>query len=162
MVREAGVTVVSLPLVNQWTQDRSSHSQECGRTPRWRGITLLHELRQVRARALSARRRCLLHSCQSLSLPTNACCCLERPVASAIITDAPVSCILRWLPVCQSCCPSCCRSCCRRASLPPFLATMCGTNFTHMETSTCWRFSHRWAGLGGMGVGRSKRKQACV
>lgn len=44
-VRRAGVTVVSLPLVNQWTQDRS---HEGGRTPRWRGITLLHELRQVR------------------------------------------------------------------------------------------------------------------
>lgn len=43
-VRRAGITVVSLPLVNQWTQDRS---HEGGRTPRWRGITLLHELRQV-------------------------------------------------------------------------------------------------------------------
>ncbi|PSC72883.1 Cytosine deaminase [Micractinium conductrix] len=42
VVEEAGVTVVSLPLVNQWTQDRS---HEGGRTPRWRGITLLHELR---------------------------------------------------------------------------------------------------------------------
>ncbi|EFN58847.1 hypothetical protein CHLNCDRAFT_34176 [Chlorella variabilis] len=42
VVRRAGVTVVSLPLVNQWTQDRS----HCGgRTPRWRGVTLLHELR---------------------------------------------------------------------------------------------------------------------
>ncbi|KAI3436637.1 hypothetical protein D9Q98_006053 [Chlorella vulgaris] len=40
--RLAGVTVVSLPLVNQWTQDRSHAG---GRTPRWRGITLLHELR---------------------------------------------------------------------------------------------------------------------
>jgi len=45
VVKRAGVTVVSLPLVNQWTQDRS---HEGGRTPRWRGITLLHELRQVR------------------------------------------------------------------------------------------------------------------
>lgn len=44
VARQAGVTVVSLPLVNQWTQDRS---HEGGRTPRWRGITLLHELRQV-------------------------------------------------------------------------------------------------------------------
>ena len=44
VVEEAGVTVVSLPLVNQWTQDRS---HEGGRTPRWRGITLLHELRAV-------------------------------------------------------------------------------------------------------------------
>lgn len=32
--------MVSLPLVNQWTQDRAP-----GRTPRWRGLPLLHELR---------------------------------------------------------------------------------------------------------------------
>lgn len=44
VVRQAGVTVVSLPLVNQWTQDRSP---DIGRTPRWRGITLLHELREA-------------------------------------------------------------------------------------------------------------------
>lgn len=45
--REAGVTVVSLPLVNQWTQDRADGQGGCGshRTPRWRGITTLHELR---------------------------------------------------------------------------------------------------------------------
>ena len=42
VVRRARVTVVSLPLVNQWTQDRD-HSAR--RTPRWRGVTLLHELR---------------------------------------------------------------------------------------------------------------------
>ena len=36
----AAITVVSLPLVNEWTQDR----QVAGRTPRWRGITALHEL----------------------------------------------------------------------------------------------------------------------
>ncbi|KAI8113765.1 hypothetical protein M9435_003757 [Picochlorum sp. BPE23] len=41
---KAGVTVVSLPLVNQWTQDRHGSG---GRTPRWRGITLLHEARQA-------------------------------------------------------------------------------------------------------------------
>jgi cytosine/adenosine deaminase-related metal-dependent hydrolase len=40
LAAEAGITVVSLPLVNQWTQDRDHHG---GRTPRWRGITLLHE-----------------------------------------------------------------------------------------------------------------------
>ena len=39
---EAGVTLVSLPMVNQWTQDRDHAG---GRTPRWRGITLLHEAR---------------------------------------------------------------------------------------------------------------------
>jgi len=40
LASEAGITVVSLPLVNQWTQDRDHHG---GKTPRWRGITLLHE-----------------------------------------------------------------------------------------------------------------------
>lgn len=40
----AGVTVVSLPLVNQWTQDRCAAAR---RTPRWRGITTLHELRDA-------------------------------------------------------------------------------------------------------------------
>jgi cytosine deaminase len=40
LAAKAGITVVSLPLVNQWTQDRDHHG---GRTPRWRGITLLHE-----------------------------------------------------------------------------------------------------------------------
>jgi len=39
--RAAGVTVVSLPLVNQWTQDRD---RGAARTPRWRGITTLREL----------------------------------------------------------------------------------------------------------------------
>lgn len=34
------ITVVSLPLVNQWTQDRRP-----GRTPQWRGIPPLHEVR---------------------------------------------------------------------------------------------------------------------
>jgi cytosine/creatinine deaminase len=39
--RAAGVTVVSLPLVNQWTQDRD---RSAARTPRWRGLTTLREL----------------------------------------------------------------------------------------------------------------------
>ena len=39
-VREAGIAVVSLPLCNMYLQDR-----QCGRTPRWRGITALHELK---------------------------------------------------------------------------------------------------------------------
>lgn len=41
LVHEAGITVVSLPMVNQWTQDRATQHI---RTPRWRGITLLHEV----------------------------------------------------------------------------------------------------------------------
>ena len=39
LVREAGIAVVSLPMCNLYLQDRMP-----GRTPRWRGITLLHEL----------------------------------------------------------------------------------------------------------------------
>ncbi len=39
-VRDAGIGIVSLPLCNLYLQDRTT-----GRTPRWRGVTLLHELR---------------------------------------------------------------------------------------------------------------------
>lgn len=38
LVRKAGIAVVSLPMCNLYLQDRAP-----GRTPRWRGITLLHE-----------------------------------------------------------------------------------------------------------------------
>ncbi|QDG94698.1 cytosine deaminase (plasmid) [Rhizobium sp. NIBRBAC000502774] len=38
-VAEAGLSIVSLPMCNLYLQDR-----EAGRTPRWRGVTLLHEL----------------------------------------------------------------------------------------------------------------------
>ena len=38
-VRDAGLGIVSLPMCNMYLQDR-----EAGRTPRWRGVTLLHEL----------------------------------------------------------------------------------------------------------------------
>ena len=44
-VAELGVAVVSLPLCNQFLQDRSYREDGAPRTPRWRGITLLHELR---------------------------------------------------------------------------------------------------------------------
>ncbi len=40
LVAEAGIAVVSLPMCNMYLQDR-----EAGRTPRWRGVTLLHEMR---------------------------------------------------------------------------------------------------------------------
>jgi cytosine deaminase len=40
MVAEAGLTVVSLPMCNLYLQDRQP-----GRTPRMRGITLVHEMR---------------------------------------------------------------------------------------------------------------------
>lgn len=39
-VREAGIAVVSLPLCNMYLQDRRPD-----RTPRWRGVTALHELK---------------------------------------------------------------------------------------------------------------------
>jgi cytosine deaminase len=39
-VKEAGIGVVSLPLCNLYLQDR-----QAGRTPRWRGVTALHELK---------------------------------------------------------------------------------------------------------------------
>jgi len=37
---DAGIDIVSLPTVNLYLQDR-----QAGRTPRWRGVTLLHEMR---------------------------------------------------------------------------------------------------------------------
>ena len=40
-VAEAGLSVVSLPLCNLYLQDRRSD----GTTPRWRGVTLLHEMK---------------------------------------------------------------------------------------------------------------------
>ncbi|HEY9617988.1 MAG TPA: cytosine deaminase [Microcoleaceae cyanobacterium] len=40
VVKQAGIGVVSLPLCNLYLQDR-----QIGRTPRWRGVTLLHELK---------------------------------------------------------------------------------------------------------------------
>ncbi len=40
-VAEAGISIVSLPLCNLYLQDRRTD----GTTPRWRGVTLLHEIR---------------------------------------------------------------------------------------------------------------------
>lgn len=42
LVKKGGVGVVSLPLCNLFLQDRQSRA-----TPRWRGVTLLHELKQA-------------------------------------------------------------------------------------------------------------------
>ncbi len=39
LVKEAGISIVSLPMCNLYLQDRQS-----ARTPRWRGVTLLQEL----------------------------------------------------------------------------------------------------------------------
>ncbi len=49
LLGEAGITVVSLPLVNMYLQDR-----EAGRTPRWRGVAPLHELAAAGIPALVA------------------------------------------------------------------------------------------------------------
>ena len=40
LVAQAGLSIVSLPLCNLYLQDRNP-----GRTPRWRGVTLVHELK---------------------------------------------------------------------------------------------------------------------
>ena len=40
LVAKAGINVVSLPMCNLYLQDRNAN-----RTPRWRGITLVHEMR---------------------------------------------------------------------------------------------------------------------
>ena len=42
LVAEAGLSVATLPLCNMYLQDRAP-----GRTPRWRGVTALHELKQA-------------------------------------------------------------------------------------------------------------------
>lgn len=39
--RDAGIDIVSLPTVNMYLQDRSP----AARTPRWRGVTVLHEMK---------------------------------------------------------------------------------------------------------------------
>lgn len=40
LVARAGIAVVSLPMCNMYLQDR-----QAGRTPRWRGVTLVHEMK---------------------------------------------------------------------------------------------------------------------
>jgi len=42
LVKEAGIRVISLPLCNLYLQDRPREGTS--RTPRWRGLTLIHEL----------------------------------------------------------------------------------------------------------------------
>ncbi|HTZ67749.1 MAG TPA: cytosine deaminase [Roseiarcus sp.] len=45
----AGLSVVSLPMCNMFLQDR-----EAGRTPRWRGVTALHELKSASVKVMIA------------------------------------------------------------------------------------------------------------
>lgn len=51
--RAAGIDVVSLPTVNMYLQDRAP-----GRTPRWRGVTVLHEIRAAGLRVAVAGDNC--------------------------------------------------------------------------------------------------------
>jgi cytosine deaminase len=44
LVREARIGVISLPECNLYLQDRRGATAEFPRTPRWRGITLVHDL----------------------------------------------------------------------------------------------------------------------
>jgi cytosine deaminase len=48
-VARAGLSVVSLPMCNMFLQDR-----EAGRTPRWRGVTALHELKSAGVKVMIA------------------------------------------------------------------------------------------------------------
>ena len=53
LTAEAGISVVSLPMCNQYLQDRVP-----GRTPRWRGVTLLHEFAERGVRVAVASDNC--------------------------------------------------------------------------------------------------------
>jgi len=53
LVVEAGISVISLPMCNLYLQDRVP-----GRTPRWRGVPLLHELAARRVRVAVASDNC--------------------------------------------------------------------------------------------------------
>jgi cytosine deaminase len=53
LVAEAGLAVVSLPMCNLYLMDRDS-----ARTPRWRGVTLLHEFAARGVRTMAASDNC--------------------------------------------------------------------------------------------------------
>jgi cytosine deaminase len=53
LVAEAGLAVVSLPMCNLYLMDRAG-----GHTPRWRGVTLLHELAARGVRTMAASDNC--------------------------------------------------------------------------------------------------------
>ncbi|NET08960.1 MAG: cytosine deaminase [Merismopedia sp. SIO2A8] len=72
MVKEAGIGIVSLPLCNLYLQDREQSASAnlmqmglavreqlaTGRTPRWRGVTLLHELNEAGVEVAIANDNC--------------------------------------------------------------------------------------------------------
>ena len=53
--KDAGIDVVSLPTVNMYLQDRN---REAARTPRWRGVTVLHEMKAAGLRVAVAGDNC--------------------------------------------------------------------------------------------------------
>ncbi|MDR4306007.1 cytosine deaminase [Chelatococcus sambhunathii] len=53
LVRDAGISIVTLPTVNMYLQDR-----QAGRTPRWRGVTPVTELRAAGVRVAVAGDNC--------------------------------------------------------------------------------------------------------
>jgi len=52
-VADAGISIIVLPMCNMYLQDRIP-----GRTPRWRGVTLVHELRNAGVRVSVASDNC--------------------------------------------------------------------------------------------------------
>jgi cytosine deaminase len=44
LVRAARIGIISLPLCNAYLQDRRTPASPFPRTPRWRGVTLIHDL----------------------------------------------------------------------------------------------------------------------
>jgi cytosine/creatinine deaminase len=53
LVAEAGIAIVTLPTVNMYLQDRTK-----GRTPRWRGVTVVHEMLKRGIRVAAAGDNC--------------------------------------------------------------------------------------------------------
>ena len=53
LLAEADIAIVTLPTVNMYLQDRSK-----GRTPRWRGVTVIHEMLQRGIRVAAAGDNC--------------------------------------------------------------------------------------------------------
>lgn len=53
LLADAGIAIVTLPTVNMYLQDRAS-----GRTPRWRGVTVIQEMRRRGIRVAAAGDNC--------------------------------------------------------------------------------------------------------
>jgi len=47
LVKEAGINIIALPLCNQYLQDRRWSPHDRPETPRWRGLTRLHEFAEA-------------------------------------------------------------------------------------------------------------------